>query len=112
MKPNQANNKPRSEFEQNLQKGFQKEASKSADNNKESSDDEKVKIFENLKDQIAEVSTKKFQPKVPIFGRATALNHPKLSEIRLKFLLNGVESKSDIFFYLPDEVKNTQIINY
>lgn len=80
-----------SEFEENLKRKYSKEETKKDKNN--------IKLFEMNANQLNAVSTKKLQPKKPLFGRAYC---PQTEEVRLKFLLNGVENIRDIFFFLPD----------
>ena len=87
-----------SEFAKNLQKKFQSD--ESVGSNK-SSDNGEVKLYETLNKEIEAVSTKRISAKKPLFGRAI---NPKNEEVRLKFLLNGVDDKKSVFFFLPEKV--------
>ena len=84
------NSGKKTEFEENLKRKYTKENGRS-----------NVKLFEADKSQLSAISSKKLIPKKPLFGRAFC---PKSQEVRLKFLLNGVEDIKDVFFYLPEEV--------
>ena len=82
----------KSEFAKNLQKGLEQEE-------KEGKREENtVKIFEESKNQISAVRTKKLETKRPLFGRAY---NREQNLVKLKFLLNGVKDERDIFFYFP-----------
>ena len=96
VKPSQGTKNKKStcsEFEQNLKKKYSKNCEKQEEN--------PVKIFEEHPKQLNAVSSKRLLPKRPLFGRAFC---PQTEEVRLKFLLNGVENIKDVFFYLPEEV--------
>lgn len=90
---NPKKNSKSSDFEENLKRKYSKEEAKK-DTKKDN-----IKLFEMTANQLNAVSTKKLQPKKPLFGRAFC---PQTEEVRLKFLLNGVEHIGDIFFFLPD----------
>ena len=93
---NGSKKKSTSEFEQNLKRKYCKE--NSAANSK--SNEKPVKIFETQSQQLNAVSTKRLQPKRPLFGRAFC---PRTEQVKLKFLLNGLQDIKEIFFYLPEE---------
>ena len=88
-----------SEFEQNLKKKYSKDNSTKTETNK--SNEKPVKTFETQSQrELNPVSTKRLQPKKPLFGRAFC---PRTEQVKLKFLLNGVQDIKDIFLYLPEE---------
>ena len=89
-----------SEFEQNLKRKYSKENS---NNNK--INENPVKIFESQSHQLKTVSTKRLQPKKPLFGRAFC---PRTEEVKLKFLLNGVQ---DIKVKIVNMELKTNIFN-
>ena len=88
-----------SEFAKNLQKKFQSDEGNNGSN--KSSESGEVKLYETLNKEIEAVSTKRISAKKPLFGRAI---NPKNEEVRLKFLLNGVDDKKSVFFFLPEKV--------
>ena len=96
IKPQKGSRKPSSEFEENLKKKYSK-------NTNSKPDEKPLKLYESKDQEINVHSSKRLQPKKPLFGRALC---PKTEEVRIKFLLNGVENIKDVFFYLTDEVNN------
>ena len=91
---------PQSEFAKNLKNNYLK-SNDSETSGKNNENIQEVKIYENLAAQIEPVSTKQFTPKTPLFGRAYSTEK---NEVRLKFLLNGVDEMKSIFFYFPEMV--------
>ena len=90
---------PQSEFAKNLKNNYLKNNNETSGGKNENN--QEVKIYENLATQMAPVSTKQFTPKTPLFGRAYSTDK---NEVRLKFLLNGVDEMKSIFFYFPEMV--------
>ena len=93
VKPGKKSEK--SEFAKNLQNKYLQE------NNNNTDEDKNVKIYENIQNQIEVVSTKQIIVKKPLFGRAY---FPKTGEVKIKFLLNGVDNLKSVFFFLPEKV--------
>ena len=91
---------PQSEFAKNLKNNYLK-SNDSETSGKNNENIQEVKIYENLAAQMEPVSTKQFTPKTPLFGRAYSTEK---NEVRLKFLLNGVDEMKSIFFYFPEMV--------
>ena len=94
VKPGKKSEK--SEFAKNLQNKYLQE------NNKDTEEDKNVKICENIQNQIEPVSTKQITVKKPLFGRAY---FPQTGEVKIKFLLNGVDDLKSVFFFLPEKVR-------
>ena len=94
---------PQSEFAKNLKKNYQLKGGNNAEETSEKNAEniQEVKIYENLATQMELVSTKQFTPKTPLFGRAYSIEK---NDVRLKFLLNGVDEMKSIFFYFPEMV--------
>ena len=90
---------PQSEFAKNLKNNYLK--SKDSETSGKNENIQEVKIYENLAAQMEPISTKQFTPKTPLFGRAYSTEK---NEVRLKFLLNGVDEMKSIFFYFPEMV--------
>merc|ERR1712004_468282 len=99
IKPKKSLITEKSEFAKNLQKGLEQQQQKEGKNGSdEKREENSVKIFEESKNQISAVRTKKLETKRPLFGRAY---NTEKNLVKLKFLLNGVKDERDIFFYFP-----------
>ena len=93
---------PQSEFAKNLKKNYQLKGNNNDETSGKNAENiQEVKIYENLATQMELVSTKQFTPKTPLFGRAYSIEK---NDVRLKFLLNGVDEMKSIFFYFPEMV--------
>ena len=102
IKPKKSLITEKSEFAKNLQKGLEQQQQKEGKNGSgEKREENSVKIFEESKNQISAVRTKKLETKRPLFGRAYNMEK---NLVKLKFLLNGVKDERDIFFYFPKSV--------
>ena len=105
IKPRKSLRTEKSEFAKNLQKGLEQQQQKEGKNGSdEKKEENSVKIFEESKNQISAVRTKKLETKRPLFGRAYNMEK---NLVKLKFLLNGVKDERDIFFYFPKSVIST-----
>ena len=100
---------PQSEFAKNLKNNYLKNNAADETSGGKNENIQELKIYENLASQMAPVSTKQFTPKTPLFGRA---HSTEKNEVRLKFLLNGVDEMKSIFFYFPEMVNISYLDAY